>query len=238
MKAVTGESIDAAWAAAVDQLLGAPRHRISNLLVTIERPQLQDFEVENLIDVTLALDRPHRMSDVARTIIPRSIAESRDWLKRTSRILPHIRPRFYFERMVAYPTQGSPVNQLQVVIEGFNKRNRNNERLVDPGPIVFISTENGPTQQRGFPCLSEIQFHRDSHHLITTAVYRSQYYDTKAYGNFMGISRLALLVARETGLKVGAVSVLATQARLERVTPIRSVLKGMSYTVSNPKEKS
>ena len=223
MRIADGGSIDAGWAYAVDHLMVAPQNRISNLLVVIGDPQVQDRDVERMIDETLELDGHHTMSRIARTIMPESILLAKDWRRSTQRILPSLTSRFYFKRMVAYPTHRGPVNQLLAVIEGLNKRNSHNARLVDPGPIVFPKGDVGPTQQRGFPCLSEIQFHRDGNYLMTTAIYRSQYYDTKAYGNFIGLARLASLVARETHLQVGELAVLATQARLQNVLRIKSV---------------
>ena len=184
-----------------------------------------------MIDRSLALEKPHRMRDVARTIMPSSVLEARDWERRATRLAALPLPRFYFKRMVAYPTSLGYVNQLKVVIQGLNKRNRLKARLVDPGPMVFTNADRGPAQQQGFPCLSEIQFHRQDRNLTLTVIYRSQYYDTKAYGNFMGLSRVALLAARETNLCIGELIVVATQARLQNVRRIEQVRRQMQLDV-------
>lgn len=68
---------------------------------------------------------------------------------------------------------------------------------------------------------------------MATAVYRSHCYFSKAYGNFIGLGRLMQLVARETGLAAGELTVVSTQARLERVRPIRAFLASRQRAASN-----
>jgi hypothetical protein len=67
----------------------------------------------------------------------------------------------------------------------------------------------------GFPCLSHISLtlHESAIHL--TALYRNQGFVRKAYGNYVGLARIARFFATEVGVAVGEITCVATHADAE-----------------------
>ena len=80
---------------------------------------------------------------------------------------------------------------------------------------------------QGFPCLSHISL-TISHGLLNlTAVYRNQHFLAKAYGNFVGLSRLLDFVSTEVGCPRGSLLCVAAHADAELQTkgvPKREIL--------------
>lgn len=67
----------------------------------------------------------------------------------------------------------------------------------------------------GFPCLSFISLTLAKRRLNMTAVYRNQYFVQKAYGNYLGLSRLLDFLCQESGCEPGEILCVATHAYLE-----------------------
>jgi thymidylate synthase len=126
--------------------------------------------------------------------------------------------------MVDFLDDGGSVNQIERVICALNHRRPDGGRYADPGPIILERPATAAPAHIGFPCLSLVQFHRFEESLTATATYRSHYYHLKAYGNFVGLGRLVSLVARETGLTAGELTVISTDARVESVLRLRRFL--------------
>jgi len=66
-----------------------------------------------------------------------------------------------------------------------------------------------------FPCLSHISLTLVRGRLNMTAVYRNQAFITRAYGNYLGLSRLLCFLATETATSPGEIEVVATHADAE-----------------------
>lgn len=215
MKLVEAATSADAWLNATRYLLEPPVRCAHNLIVDIARPCDHDYALASALDDAIGAVEGGRVLDVARTILPASVLRARSWEQYATRLRgrwprggPSVR-RTYFARMTDFRGDGR-VNQVSGVITSLRNRR------VDPDPIVFIRPGHSAPQHRSFPCLSQVQFHHDrvSGALAATAVYRSQYYDSKALGNFIGLGRLLGLVARESELKVGSLTVVATEARV------------------------
>jgi hypothetical protein len=52
--------------------------------------------------------------------------------------------------------------------------------------------------------------------LTLTAMYRNHFYIEKLLGNLIGLGRLMAFVGRETGLQVGALTVISTHAEIDK----------------------
>lgn len=63
-----------------------------------------------------------------------------------------------------------------------------------------------------FPCLSHVSFTLDGDTINLAALYRNQYFVTRAYGNYVGLARIGHFIAQEVGLKLGEVLCVATHA--------------------------
>jgi len=67
-----------------------------------------------------------------------------------------------------------------------------------------------------YPCLSHLSFKLTNRtHVELTAVYRSHYYVQRTLGNLVGLSYLMRFVAAETGLQVGRLTCISTDAHLD-----------------------
>ena len=83
--------------------------------------------------------------------------------------------------------------------------------LFDPARDV----DNSPY---GGQCLSFLSFKivpGTEKTLALTAMYRNHFYVEKLLGNLIGLGRLMAFVARETGLQVGALTVVSTHAEID-----------------------
>jgi hypothetical protein len=68
----------------------------------------------------------------------------------------------------------------------------------------------------GQPCLVHLSFKLHPDDTVSlTAIYRSQYYVSKALGNFVGLAQLLAFVATEADLKPGFLVCHATMAEID-----------------------
>jgi thymidylate synthase len=116
-----------------------------------------------------------------------------------------------------YPAPaGEPPNQLWNIVERIRDEhvralNKFELSLFDPVRDV----DNSPY---GGQCLSFLSFKivpGAEKTLSLTAMYRNHFYVEKLLGNLIGLGRLMAFVARETGLKVGALTVVSTHAEID-----------------------
>ncbi len=67
----------------------------------------------------------------------------------------------------------------------------------------------------GFPCLSHISLTLKQGHLHLAALYRNQHFIRRAYGNYLGLSRLLLFICQEAGCEPGEILCIASHADAE-----------------------
>jgi hypothetical protein len=142
----------------------------------------------------------------------------------------------YFNRLTAYPVSPDPtkprdlelapegtLNQLDLHVQRMRKQ-RNSAHLSSSYEIGVSHPVDGelrvqaPLRDKsmtGFPCLSHISLTLADDAVHLTATYRNQTFITRAYGNYLGLSRLLRFIANETGARVGEVEVVATHADAE-----------------------
>ena len=133
----------------------------------------------------------------------------------------------YCHRLVAWDgPDGEPINQLLDVGEKLRRYANPDDRsyryssdyeLALEDPILDLRTQmpgrNGDPY--GFPCLSHISLTVDHGVVHLTALYRNQHLIKKAYGNYLGLSRLGRALCHHSGLELGTVTVVATHADAE-----------------------
>ncbi len=140
-----------------------------------------------------------------------------------TKVLPKVRrgdrwSGYYFERMVASPVPaGQPPNQLWNIIE----RMRNDQvRALNKFELsLFDPAQDVDNSPYGGQCLSFLSFKvvpGTPRTLLLTAMYRNHYYIEKLLGNLIGLGRLMAFVGRETGLKVGSLTVVSTHAKIDQ----------------------
>lgn len=128
----------------------------------------------------------------------------------------------YCERLVEWMgPDGNHINQLEVVAEKLRRYNKNHYSSVyevaveDPCLDLRTQMPGRNNDPYGFPCLSHISLTVVDSRLHLTAMYRNQHLVRKAYGNYLGLSRLAWALADDAGLSLGEVAVVATHADAE-----------------------
>jgi hypothetical protein len=166
--------------------------------------------------------------------------DAREHLYRMQRRASRIERRFiwrgtYFDRLIDWPGGNGTEsdldrNQLERAVRRLQKAKRNqsaNELALSsslPEEVENSSESSGdlrvqdPSQDknpRGFPCLSHVSLTLHDGRLALTALYRNQFFLTKAYGNFLGLADLQQFIAAEAGCAVGEMVCIATHADAE-----------------------
>lgn len=259
---VEGSNVSTAWLAAAQRLNREPKRKAINTVTRIADPVGEDPAVRQAMDELLDNGKNLQCVDtVANTIFPEAIARSsrdhEELVERYVRMYPMLRKKFtkndrgtYFGRLIQYPSTKGPFDQVGAVIKRINVQRGSAggtlqaaryEALVEaPGDLgpdalaVYVpGTDNSPM---GFPCLSYCAFQLDTEqrvHLLAT--YRSQFLVERGYGNYLGLGRLLAHVARQTGLEVGHLTVVAGLAHLESpITRVRLLLERFGYDTSLP----
>lgn len=128
----------------------------------------------------------------------------------------------YCERLVDWGgPDGKRVNQLHLVAEKLRSYRRNHLSSVyevaveDPCLDLRAQMPGRNNDPYGFPCLSHISLTVVDSTLHLTAMYRNQHLVRKAYGNYLGLSRLAWALADHADLELGEIVVVATHADAE-----------------------
>jgi hypothetical protein len=145
----------------------------------------------------------------------------------------------YFGRMIDYPVgkgKANPLerNQIERIItrlkSNLTRGNLNGsiyELSVgasedylsqDNTADILIRQVDKDTSIMGFPCLSHVSLNLYKGHLNMTALYRNQYFIQKAYGNYLGLSRLLMFICREVGCETGTLLCIANHADAELST--------------------
>jgi len=125
---------------------------------------------------------------------------------------------YYFERMTRLPVSaGKPINQLWEIVERI--RDKNVRALNKFELSLFDPARDVDSSPYGGQCLSFLSFKLvpgTPKTLTLTAMYRNHFYIEKLLGNLLGLGRLMAFVAQETGLDVGALTVISTHAEIDK----------------------
>lgn len=174
----------------------------------------------------------------------------------------------YFDRLVAWPDPRGEINQLELVIKQLRmQRGRNNplSSAYELGVSVVGEDEGVPEagsdfleggtaglhihlpghdkRVRGGPCLSHISLTLSGGRLHMSALYRNQHFFRRAYGNYLGLSRLLAFLCREVGCPMGEIVCLATHADAEINSKgglgkgaLTALVRGMRAAVDAPRQ--
>lgn len=222
------DSLSVAWAKAF--LLVVEKGEVSPLTVVIrgftEGQPLEVQSVRLLLDDALGADaKGLSCNEVANTIFPGSLwnpdADRQQLYERYRRIMPRVlkdhRNRYgvYFQRLIAYgydAAYSGGVNQLEHIIQTWHGGNHRRSALQ---AAIFDPTKDHTNQRmRGFPCLQQVAFApQGTDGLMVTGLYATQYIFERAYGNYLGLSRLGRFMAQEMGRQLTQVNCVATPAK-------------------------
>jgi hypothetical protein len=159
----------------------------------------------------------------------------------------------YFNRLVAYPIPDrDSFNQLEYIVDRLIKQRK--PRKGGRGGALSSAYEAGltipdgadlrvqaPGQDRntmGFPCLSHISFTLAHDRLNLAALYRNQYFVARAYGNYLGLTRIGRFVADEVGVELGEIVCLATHADAEYGDYGKATIEALARTAREAGERA
>ena len=221
------DNLSVAWAKAFLQVFEAGE--IPTLTVVIrDFPEGNPVEVpaiRRLLDDALGAEKkPLSCDEVANTIFPISLwnpqAERSQLYERYLRIMPRVlrkrrnRHGVYFQRLIAFGHDSEyegGVNQLEHIIQTWNRGNHRRSAL--QAAIFDPREDHSHQRQRGFPCLQQVAFApQGSSGLGVTGFYATQYMFQRAYGNYLGLSRLGHFVAHGMERRLTQVTCVASPA--------------------------
>ena len=234
VKVIHTEGRVEAWVKATRHLLDIGRQM--NLLLDIARPtRVPGTEaLERCIDKYMASRHQETLHSVAETIFPFFLYR-REGLRGVMKtypavIYPELRKRnprrwgTYAGRLLQRETSdGKTFNPLDQMIRKMRDEvsSRCTKRAcyelgITAGEreLPLYSVAKDRRERMGFPCLSHLSFKAWNGAVHLTALYRSHDYGVKVPGNLLGLSRLLLFVARQTGQEVGTLVVHSSYAYL------------------------
>lgn len=229
---VAQPTLSHAWAECFLRLRSAPRRRLAPLFVTFggfeTGAPAETGSLRAVLDSALEKYDKDTCGTVANTIFPQVLWELAggdrhvffqsylDSLPDYKALAPSVNGQgLYFERLISFcpgPEAGSPSaagsvgeNQLEFIIQMCRKGSRASALQAS---IFDPRRDHSKAPRQGFPCLQHLTVVPDwtGGTVSLNAFYATQQLFAKAYGNFLGLSRLGIFLAAETGV------------RLERVT--------------------
>lgn len=234
MAEICATSLDEAWAKAVQFACDSPGHEVLPLVVSFEargdQTLLRYRELRSALNEALIASGHASVETVANTLFPYSLwnpSKPRDQLfRRYLKILPtlrrdaHNRPGLYFERLINYPGTRGTVgkNQLDHISSTFNSGNHRRSAL--QAAVFYPLSDLNHARRLGFPCLHQVAFtHNQARGTLTvTGFYATQFLFQRAYGNYLGLTRLGEFMAHEMRLELDRVVCIAAVAKLDVAT--------------------
>ena len=228
---VEEDNLSVAWARAFLRVVDAGE--TAPLIVAIrgfdDGEPAEVVPIRGLLDAALDVNAAGlSCSEVANTIFPISLwnpnADRQLLYERYLKILPRVRKHqrnrygVYFERLVAFGNDShlpGGVNQLEHIIDTWHSGNHRRTAL--QAAILEPRKDHTNQRQRGFPCLQHVAFApAGADGLSVTGFYATQYIFERAYGNYLGLSRLGRFMAHEMGRQLTQVTCVASPAKRDK----------------------
>jgi hypothetical protein len=239
-------NLSRAWSRVFLEVLDHPGTTIAPLTLSItgfqsEGKSEEDPAVRAALDACLAAKGRADIETVAWTIFPQQLwrLAQHDRYRlfdlyteaypRYRALNPRLNARgLYFGRLIAFGNESRAFNQLEWIISAYRERSSVRKTMLQAA--VFDPMQDHVRQaQLGFPCLQHVTFVPGDGQLCVNAFYATQQLFDKAYGNWLGLSRLGEFMAREMGLTFTRLNCFVGIEKLERITKgdvaLRSVEK-------------
>jgi hypothetical protein len=212
---IEGDSIAECWLKVLRIFVDERISEISPIILKINNTDAQpDYReaLEQDINEFLVMENQSKIETTAGTIFPQSLAQGKESVfDRYEKIWRHIKSNSlnrrgtYFHRLVAYGDDARGTkNQLKHIIETYNGiegiRSPVHRRSALIATVFDPYLDHKAQPMLGFPCLQQVCFVPDDENMHMNAIYAMQYFDTRAYGNYVGLMRLGNFMARELGL--------------------------------------
>lgn len=240
---ISGSRIVPVYFNACEELL-QQRCQCFNLVLEIAEPNIQipqDRASINEVSTALVDNNCSSITTVANTIFPQQLYDRSGYpgvYGRFDAVISRFKKKgtwgTYFQRLTAFPGKnGKPINQLELAIykllrsvngkyfSSIYELNVSGIGTVDMDigtELLLYSPHNEGRKISNMPCMSHLSLKLDRtvNRLHLTAVYRSQYYGSKALGNLIGLARLQKFICDQIdGIQPGVMTCIATEARLD-----------------------
>jgi hypothetical protein len=236
------QNLSRAWLRAVETLQHDGGKAV-HLCVAIDNPGVEDAGIRKILNTTLARENEQAVITVANTIFPSSLYlpeklgdKAAAHFYEHSALFSRVAGRHkdnrcgrYIDRMLKWDGCKGSVNQLEVMVQILKRELANPNTKSSRYEMAFSTPEDHsvhggdlriqqPDYDRkitGFPCLSHISFTLKQGKLNLAAMYRNQHFFRKAYGNYVGLSRLMRFLCTEAGCELGELLCIATHADAE-----------------------
>lgn len=218
------KNLSIAWAKAFIHIKTHAGIKISPLIISItgfdeEGTPEENINIRKTLDEALRKKNATDIETVAFTIFPDRLWKiaGKDRLK-----LYHIYldayPRYvernraangrglYFQRLITQGPESVDGNQLEWILSQYGRRTGVRSSMFQAS-IFNPSTDHTASALVQFPCLQHVSFVVADDSLVVNAFYATQQLFYKAYGNYLGLSRLGAFMAKEMGLKLGRLNV-------------------------------
>jgi hypothetical protein len=203
---------------------------------------IENPEIRVALDAALTASEMQRVQTVANTIFPQALwraakgdrqalyANYRENLPEYVAMEPNKNRRgLYFGRLIAYDIDPKNGDRLAFVPDGAIPENGNQIEFIIQrckkgvrasafqASVFDPARDHTAAAQLGFPCLQHLTLVPDFHDgtLGLNAFYATQQLFEKGYGNYLGLARLGLFVASQTGLNLSRVSCFVGVEKME-----------------------
>jgi hypothetical protein len=245
MIALSATNLSIAWLEALERLLGSGGEAVNLVVAIQspgeENPRVRS-RLDDFIARVEPLNRERKVETVvtvANTIFPEALylprleERARGHLYEMHGLAYRVSKRrnpygTYFSRLVDWPGPQGGVNQLEqavVRLAGARERGQRRGNAYEMQFSDTIADENGlslpiykagvDNRVMGFPCLSHVSLTLNDGKVHLTALYRNHEWIRRAYGNYLGLSRLLSFVANESGWQVGELVCVSSHAIAE-----------------------
>ena len=121
----------------------------------------------------------------------------------------------YFQRLIDFEGQGQGPNQLEWMIQEFHAFPKSRRSSKFQATTFDPVRDHKSDKFLEFPCLQQVSFTFDGDGLHLNAFYATQQIARKAYGNYLGLSRLGAFMAREMKLRFEQLNVFVGAAQMD-----------------------
>jgi hypothetical protein len=229
-------TLSLAWAEAFSAIRSTSGRRLTPLTLTFggfsDGDVVENAAIRAAMDAALSASEMQKVQTVANTIFPQALwrrakgdrqvlyADYRENLPDYVAMSSQNRRGLYFGRLIAYDLDPKTGDRLAHVPEGAIPENGNQLEFIIKhcrrkfrvsalqASVFDPARDHTNAAQVGFPCLQHVTFVPDfcDNTLRLNAFYATQQLFERGYGNYLGLARLGLFVASQTGLSLSRVT--------------------------------
>lgn len=121
----------------------------------------------------------------------------------------------YFQRLVDLNGGGQGPNQLKWLLDDYDQHPKARRTSKFQATTFDPARDYSSTGQLEFPCLQQVSFTFEDRALQVNAFYATQQIARKAYGNYLGLSRLGAFVASQMKLRFEQLNIFVGVAKMD-----------------------